>query len=123
MARGTVIAALALLVIACAPPPSGQPASAPELNVSGVLDRGFSPTCPTGEPCDPAPFANALIFTGPTGAQTRVNVNPDGQFAVHLDAGAYIIAAVPPPFQARVVPSSANVPATGTVFLSLRIAH
>jgi hypothetical protein len=129
MARTRVIAIAASLVALAAAgcgaaQPSAQPAATPAQveNVSGILDRGLSATCPADEPCDPPPRATALVFSTAGGSQVRAEVDYRGQFEVHLDPGVYSITTVPPPFGGRVVPSSVQVPETGSVFLQLHIA-
>jgi hypothetical protein len=126
MARARVIPAILLLWIgaACGATPSASPASATSsVNVSGVLERGPTPTCPADEPCDPPPRASNLIFSRPGETDVRVTVAGDGSFALHLDPGKYSITTAPPPFQQRVVPSEVVVPAAGSVFLRLQIAR
>lgn len=123
MARACVISAALLLAAACGQfQPSTQAASS-GVNVTGVLDRGPVPTCPSDEPCDPPISIATLIFSTGGGAQVRVPVGGDGHFAAHLDPGVYSISAAPPPFQGRVEPSSVEVPEDGTVFVRLHIAR
>jgi hypothetical protein len=123
MTRACVIAGAVLLIAACGQSqPSGQAASS-ATNVTGVLDRGPVPTCPTDEPCDPPLGIATLIFSAGGGAQVRVPVGGDGRFATHLDPGQYSIGAAPPPFQGRVEPSTVEVPENGPVFLRLHIAR
>ncbi|TMD71213.1 MAG: hypothetical protein E6I81_11300 [Chloroflexi bacterium] len=126
MARARVIAGLVLLLLggACGSTPSAQPAQTGENpNVAGVLDRGPTPTCPADEPCDPPPTATMLIFSHQGGSHISVRVAGDGSFALHLDPGAYSIAAAPPAFQGMVEPSTVRVPDTGSVFLRLHISR
>lgn len=116
---------LGLLAVTCGAQPAAAPASptttASAVNLTGTLDRGPSPTCPAGEPCDPPNVAARLVFTRGGGAGVVVAVRPDGSFALHLDPGDWAIAAQPPPFHARLEPSSVRVPVSGSVELRLRI--
>lgn len=119
---------LVLAVAACGTVPAVNPAAGPSstsatTNVSGTLDRGPVPTCPAGEPCDPPMVAYRLVFSEPGVPDVAVRVNGDGTFALHLDPGVYSIAAEPPAFGGKLVPSAVRVPATGTVYLQLRIAR
>ncbi len=126
MARARVIVALVLLVLgsACGGVPSAQPAASSQVNnVSGVLDRGPSPTCPADEPCDPPLRATVLIFSGAGGGGARATLADDGSFAIRLDPGDYFITTAPPAFQGKVEPASVHVPDTGTVYLRLRIVR
>jgi len=52
----------------------------------------------------------------------RVQAAGDGKFAVHLDPGAYTIAAAPPPMRGELTPNGVRVPQDGTVTLRLVIA-
>jgi hypothetical protein len=126
MAGARVTAALVLLAlgVACGAAPSAQPAATQaNANVSGVLDRGPSPTCPADEPCDPPMRATVLIFSGAGGGGARVTLADDGSFAVRLDPGDYFITTAPPAFQGKVEPASVHVPDTGTVYIRLRIVR
>src|SRR6266550_2345578 len=113
MARAGVIAVLVLLILsaACGSMPSAQPAETGQnTNVTGVLDRGPSPTCPADEPCDPQATATMLIFSRQGGSEVSVRVAGDASFALHLDPGEYAIAAAPPAFQGIVEPADVRVP-------------
>jgi hypothetical protein len=126
MARSRLIGTLVLVVLgtACGAASSAQPAATSQVaNVTGVLDRGPTPTCPADEPCDPPALATMLVFSEAGGGDARVNVAGDGSFAVHLDAGDYSITTAPPAFQGKVEPSNVRVPDTGTVYLRLRIVR
>ena len=115
---------LVILGLACGAAPSTQPAASSQVaNVTGVLDRGPSPTCPADEPCDPPLRATVLIFSGAGGAGARAALADDGSFAVRLDPGDYFITAAPPAFQGKVEPASVHVPNTGVVYLRLRIVR
>jgi hypothetical protein len=92
------------------------------LNVNGVVDRGQSPPCPPGDPCDPPATATYLVFSQPGRPDVRVQVAAGGAFALYLPPGAYTISAAPPPMQGRLTPSTLRVPATGTVSLHMMIA-
>jgi hypothetical protein len=119
-------AALAMLVLcACGSAPLAQPAqtAGDAINVAGTVDRGPIATCPADEPCDPPAVASALVFSREGAPPVTVRVGPDGSFALHLDPGAYAIAAAPPVFHGGVEPSSVRVPDTGTVFFRLRIVR
>src|SRR2546421_10942480 len=118
--------ALGLFGAVCGPPPqpgSGTASEAPpqfesgtispDINVTGTIDRGPMPTCPTDEPCDPHMVAALLVFSTPGAPDVRVRVGGDGTFALHLEPGAYTIAAAPPVFQGGLEPSSVRVPKTG----------
>ena len=121
------IATLALLMLApfaCgAPSPSEAAPTGQDVNVTGTLDRGPVPTCPADEPCDPPAIAVMLIFSRPGAGDVRVHVAGDGSFALHLEPGAYSVAAAPPAFQGKIEPSSVRVPESGTVTLRLRIVR
>ncbi len=126
MARARVTAALVLLILgaACSSTPSARPAETGQnTNVTGVLDRGPTPTCPADEPCDPPPTATMLIFSRQGGSEVSVHVAGDGSFALHLDPGEYSIATAPPAFGGVVEPSSVRVPESGAVYLRLHIAR
>jgi hypothetical protein len=115
---------LALSAAACGSAPPEQPSqSTPDINVTGTIDRGPMPTCPAGEPCDPAMVAALLVFSRPGSPDVTVHVAGDGSFALHLEPGTYTIAAAPPSFQGTLVPSTVRVPASGLVRLSLHIAR
>lgn len=119
-------AALAMLVLcACSLTPPAQPAetAGDAINVAGTVDRGPIATCPADEPCDPPAVASALVFSREGALPVTVRVGADGSFALHLDPGAYTIAAAPPVFHGGVEPSSVRVPDTGTVFVRLRIVR
>ena len=127
-----LIAALVLAALMTACGLTTQPASsssdtptssAAGMNVSGVVDRsGQAAACPTDEPCDPPLTAVYLVFSRNGHPDVRVQVAGDGKFAVHLDPGAYTIAAAPPPMRGKLTPSSVRVPQDGTVTLRLVIA-
>ena len=126
MARARVIALLVPLLLgpACGSAPSAQPAETGQnTNVTGVLDRGSTPTCPADEPCDPPQTATMLIFSRQGGSEVSVRVAGDGSFALHLEPGEYSIAAAPPAFGGTVEPSSVRVPEAGSVYLRLHIAR
>lgn len=93
-----------------------------DINVTGTVDRGPSPTCPAGEPCDPPMVAAFLVFTRPGAPDVTVQVRGDA-FALHLEPGSYTIAPAPPAFQGELQPSSVRVPATGVVTLRLHIVR
>jgi hypothetical protein len=93
------------------------------LNVRGTVDRAYTPTCPTDEPCDPPTTAVFLVFSQPGSADVRTIVASGGAFAVHLDSGVWSISAAPPPLGGQVEPGEVRVPATGTVDLRLRIVR
>ena len=113
--------------VACGSLPQGPAASSPSgdaaLNVRGTVDRAYTPTCPTDEPCDPPMTAVFVVFSQPGSADVRAGVDGRGAFAVHLDSGIWSISAAPPPMGGRVEPSEVRVPATGTVDLHLRIVR
>ena len=119
---GSAAAALLPLIVlaACGTAPATSPGSN-GANVSGVLERGPVPTCPTDEPCDPPAAASMLVFSRPGHPDVTVRVGGDGSFATHLESGDYFIAAQPPPFHARLEPSNVRVPDSGSVELTLRI--
>ena len=104
MIRASIAAlVLAALITACGltmQPASSSSAtptsSAAGMNVSGVSRNGY-PDAP-------------------------VQVAGDAKFAVHLNSGAYTIAAAPPPMRGKLTPSSVRVPEDGTVTLRLVIA-
>lgn len=122
MTRVRVAAAgLLLLTAACGAAPG--PGSISGHNVTGVLDFGPRPTCPSDEPCDLPARATNLVFTGAGGGEVRVRVFGSGHFSLHLDPGQYSITTAPPPFGGRVEPSTVEVPQTGSVYLRLRIAR
>jgi hypothetical protein len=98
------------------------PTPAAAINVSGVLDRGPATTCPTGEPCDPLIATVYVVFSQAGKPDVRASVDPSGAFAVHLDPGAYTIAAAPPLLNRKLTPSSVRVPAQGAVTLHLTIS-
>jgi hypothetical protein len=117
------VVALGLSAAACGSAPLERPSqSTPDVNVTGTIDRGSMPTCPAGEPCDPAMVAALLVFSRPGSPDVTVRVAGDGSFALHLEPGSYTIAAAPPSFQGTLVPSTVRVPASGSVHLSLHIA-
>jgi hypothetical protein len=124
MPRVATLAVLMLAAVACgAPSPSEAAPTGQDINVTGTLDRGPVPTCPADEPCDPPAIAVMLIFSRPGAGDVRVHVAGDGSFALHLDPGAYSIAAAPPAFQGKIEPSSVRVPESGTVTVRLRIVR
>lgn len=92
------------------------------MNVSGVLDRGRPPACPTGEPCDPPATATYLVFSQPGRPDVRVYVDPAGTFSAYLAPGSYTISAAPPPMQGRLSPDTVRVPAGSTINLHLAIS-
>src|ERR1700730_15032907 len=49
-----------------------SPAPGVAVNVSGVLDRGSTPPCPPGDPCDPPATATYLVFSQPGRTDVRV---------------------------------------------------
>lgn len=91
------------------------------MNVTGAIDRGTTPACPTGEPCDPQIVAYRLVFSRPGQPDVTVRPGPDGTFVLHLDPGSYTIVAQPPLARGRLDPSNVRVPESGTVVLHLRI--
>ncbi len=106
------------------PPPQFESETiSPDVNVTGTIDRGPMPTCPTDEPCDPQMVAALLVFSRPGNPDVRVRVRADGSFALHLDPGVYTIASAPPVFQGELEPSSVQIPKTGTVTLRFHIAR
>ncbi|TMC85002.1 MAG: hypothetical protein E6J06_05035 [Chloroflexi bacterium] len=128
--------ALGLFGAACGSPPQSASGTAGEpppqfesgtigtdINVTGTIDRGPMPTCPTDEPCDPQMVAALLVFSRPGSPDIRVRVGGDGSFALHLDPGVYTIASAPPVFHGELEPSSVQVPKTGTMTLRLRVAR
>ena len=126
-----LIAALVLAALITACGLTTEPASsnatptssAAGVNVTGVVDRsGQAAACPTDEPCDPPLTAVYLVFSRNGHPDVRVQVAGDGKFAVHLDPGAYTIAAAPPPMRGTLTPNSVRVPQDGTVTLRLVIA-
>jgi hypothetical protein len=115
---------LALTACGGAPAPApGSSSGSPAINVTGTLDRGPVPTCPTDEPCDPPLVASRLAFSRTGSPDVIVRVAGDGSFATHLDPGAYTIAAQPPPFSGQLEPSSVRVPDSGSVELRLRVVR
>jgi hypothetical protein len=116
--------ALGLFGIACGQSdlPKIPAQATSDINVTGTIDRGTAPTCPAGEPCDPAMVAALLVFSRPGSPDVTARVGGDGSFALHLEPGGYTIAAAPPSFQGTLVPSTVRVPASGSVHLSLHIA-
>jgi hypothetical protein len=119
-----LVLGLAAGVIACGAatgPANGSTATTPAINVSGVLDRGPVPSCPTGEPCDPVATGTFLDFSRAGYPDVRAYVGPGGAFALHLDPGAYTIAAAPPPFRGKLTPDMVRVPQQGTLNLRLAI--
>jgi hypothetical protein len=124
MNRAVGVAALLCLVLAaCGSLPQNAPSNAPVANVTGRVDRGVSPTCPAGEPCDPPLAASRLVFARAGQPGVTVTVGPDGSFSTHLDPGVYSISAQPPLLSARVEPSSVRVPASGSIDLRLQIVR
>lgn len=120
---GMVVAA-GLLTAACGATKQAQPgAVTPDVNVTGTIDRGTTPTCPAGEPCDPQMVAAMLVFSRPGSPDVQVPVHGDGSFAVHLEPGLYSIAPAPPAFHGELQPSTVQVPAAGAVTLSLHIVR
>ena len=114
---------LAILVaggmVACGQ--AAVPANTTAINVSGVLDRAPFAGCPTAEPCDPPATATYLVFSRPGYPDVRATVGPAGTFALHLEPGAYSIAAAPPTLSGRLTPDTVRVPAQGDVTLVLSI--
>jgi hypothetical protein len=92
------------------------------INVTGILDRGQTPACPTDEPCDP-PATSKVVFSSSDRPDVSATLGADGTFALHLDPGSYSIRTAPPAFSAVLEPSQVRVPATGTVELHLRIVR
>ena len=119
MIRAWLAVVVAAGIIAC-----GQavaPTNPNAINVSGVLDRGPVASCPSGEPCDPPARAVFLDFSRAGHPDVRTQVGPTGAFALHLDPGAYSIAAAPPPMTGKLSPDNVRVPGQGSVTLVLKI--
>ena len=119
-----MVLGLAASVIACGAttgPANVTATATPTINVSGVLDRGPVPSCRTDEPCDPVPVGTFLDFSRTGQPSVRAYVGPGGAFALHLDPGAYTIAAAPPPLRGKLSPDTVRVPQQGTVALELAI--
>ena len=129
MSRAKCAWAVVLLTAAACGSVSSSPGEASPrssnavMNVSGTIDRGPVPTCPAGEPCDPAMVAYRLVFSAPGAPDASVIVRGNGTFALHLEPGRYSIAAEPPSFQGKLEPSVVQVPKEGTVYLQLHIVR
>jgi hypothetical protein len=120
MTRASLAMAVAAGIVACGQ--AATPANPNPINVSGVIDRGGPvASCPTDEPCDPPARAVFLVFSRPGYPDVRTSIGPTGAFALHLDPGAYSIAAAPPPTAGGIIPNSIRVPAEGSVILDLKI--
>ena len=113
--------------MACGSVPPGPSASSPTgsnptgdsaLNVRGTVDRGSTPPCPPGEPCDPPIVAMFLVFSQPDKPDVRVRVATNGAFAGHLDPGNYSIGAAPA-LNGKLEPGQVRVPTSGIVELHL----
>jgi len=83
-------------------------------NVRGTFVRTSStPTCYTGEPCDPPPTAAFLLFTR-NGQSTRVRLGATGAFAVRLTSGLYRVSVLPG-HSSTVTPAMLRVPRAGVI--------
>lgn len=125
--RALVSAVIALGLLACGSVPTGSPGSSPTgstppgdaaLNVRGTIDRGATPSCPAGEPCDPPIVAMFLVFSQTGKPDVRLRVGASVTFTVHLDPGTYSISAAPA-LNGRIEPNQVRVPSSGTVDLHL----
>lgn len=124
LAKLRVAAALVPVVLAAsclAPPPSEPVHSTAGINVTGTIDQGPAPSCPTEQPCDLTPKSITLVFSRTGGEKQSVRVAGDGSFALHLDPGEYSISVTTT--QMKVEPSVVRVPTTGMVYLQLHIAR
>jgi hypothetical protein len=63
-----------------------------------------------------------VVFSQPGKQDVRTSVSGTGEFALHLDPGAYTITAAPSPATGRLQPSNVRVPSTGTIELHLVIS-
>jgi hypothetical protein len=119
--RVPLLTVLVLGLLSCGSLPAGStPGGDASVNVRGTIDRGPSPSCFPGEPCDPPIVAMFVVFSQPGKPDVRFRVGAGGAFAGHLDPGAYSISAAPPP-NGRLDPDQVRVPSSGTVNLNLGV--